>query len=84
LVVNDARAKPAGKYGLLAEAGQWSTNLGHPGHANAAVGEVFNRHVIPRMFATAARGVSTADEAIEQAAAEAATIFDKWRERGKI
>ena len=84
LVVDDARAKPAGKYGLLAEASQWSTNLGHPGHANAAVGEVFNRHVIARMFASAARGVSTAEEAVERAAAEAATIFDKWRERGKI
>ncbi len=84
LVANDTRAKPAGKYGLLVDAGQWSTNLGHPGFANAAVEEVLNRHVIPRMFASAARGVSTAEEAVERAAAEAATFFDKWRERGKI
>ncbi len=84
LVANDERAKPADKYRLLERAGEWSTNLGHPGHANAAVEEVLNRHVIPRMFASAARGVSTAEEAVAEAGAEAATIFDKWRERGKI
>ena len=84
LVANDERAKPVDKYGLLAKAGEWSTNLGHPGYANAAVEEVLNRHVIPRMFASAARGVSTAEEAVAQADAEAAAIFDKWRERGKI
>jgi multiple sugar transport system substrate-binding protein len=84
LVANDERAKPADKYGLLAKASEWSTNLGHPGYANAAVEEVLNRHVIPRMFASAARGMSTVEEAVAQADAEAATIFDKWRERGKI
>lgn len=84
LVASDPRSIPAGKYGVLAQANEWSTNLGYPGHANAAVEEVLNRHVIPRMFATAARGVTSAEEAVEQAAAEAAPIFDKWRERGKI
>jgi multiple sugar transport system substrate-binding protein len=84
LVANDERAKPTDKYGLLAKASEWSTNLGHPGYANAAIEEVLNRHVIPRMFASAARGVTTAEEAVAQADAEAATIFDKWRERGKI
>jgi multiple sugar transport system substrate-binding protein len=84
LVASDARARPAGKYGLLEQASRWSTNLGHPGHANAAVAEVLNRHVIPRMFATAARGQRTAEEAVDAAAAEAAPIFEKWRDRGKI
>ena len=84
LVTSDTRAQPPGKYGLLAQASEWSTNLGHPGYANGAVEEVFNRHLIPRMFATAARGMKTAEEAVNLAAAEAAPIFDKWRERGKI
>ncbi|HEV3364454.1 MAG TPA: carbohydrate ABC transporter substrate-binding protein [Acidimicrobiia bacterium] len=84
LVANDKRADPSGKYGFLAEATSWSTNLGHPGHANAAMEDVLNRHLIPRMFAMAVRGEKTAEEAVELAAAEAEPIFDKWRERGKI
>jgi multiple sugar transport system substrate-binding protein len=84
LVEGDARARPPGKYALLARALGWSTNLGHPGHANAAVEEVLNLHLIPDMFAAAARGRLTAEEAVEAAEAQARPIFDKWRERGKI
>ena len=36
------------------------------------------------MFAAAARGEMTAEEAVEAAEAQIKPIFDKWRERGKI
>jgi multiple sugar transport system substrate-binding protein len=74
----------AGKYGLLADAPTWSTNLGHPGDTNAAVAEVFHQGILVRMMAAAARGELSAAEAVKRAAAEAAPIFDKWRKLGKI
>jgi multiple sugar transport system substrate-binding protein len=84
LVSKDEKAKPPGKYALLREAGSWSTNLGHPGHANAAMDEVFNTFIVPRMFAAAARGEMSAAEAVAAAEAKIKPIFEKWREQGKI
>jgi multiple sugar transport system substrate-binding protein len=84
LVTEDRRAQPPGKYALLTDAAGWSTNLGHPGHTNAAVEEVLNRHLIPKMFSAAARGQVSPAEAVAAAEAEMRPIFDKWRERGKI
>ena len=84
LLVNEARVEPPGKYAVLKDADAWSTNLGHPGHANAAVGDVLDRHLIPKMFAAAARGEKTAEQAVADADAEIRPIFDQWRERGKI
>jgi multiple sugar transport system substrate-binding protein len=77
-------AQPAGKYGLFAQATQWSTNIGHPGSANAAIDEVFNQYLVPQMFSAAARGESTPEEAVRAAEAKIKPIFEKWRERGKI
>ena len=84
LLTRDDRARPVDKYALLAGAEQWSTNIGHPGHDNAATSEVFFAFLIPQMFAAAARGELTAEEAVKRAHAQAVPIFDKWRERGKI
>jgi multiple sugar transport system substrate-binding protein len=77
-------ALPAGKYATLATAAEWSTNLGHPGHDNAAVEEVFNLFLIPKMFAAAATGGMSAEEAVKAAEAEIAPIYQKWREQGKM
>jgi len=84
LVANDARAQPADKYALLADATRWSTNLGHPGHTNAAVDEVVNQYLIPEMFAAAARGEMTPEEAVRTAEARIKPIFERWRQQGKI
>ena len=84
LLASDATAQPPDKYGFLAEAGQWSTNLGHPGHTNAVTNDVYNQFLVPRMFAAAARGVMTPEEAVKAAEAQITPIFDKWREKGKI
>lgn len=81
---NDRAAKPPDKYALLADAARWSTNLGHPGHANAAIGEIHDQYLVPLMFAAAARGELSAEEAVARAEAQMKPIFEKWRERGKI
>jgi multiple sugar transport system substrate-binding protein len=84
LVANDPRAQPPGKYSLLADAADWTTNLGYPGHTNAAADEVIKRSIIAQMFAAAARGDMSAEEAVRTAEAKIKSIYDKWREQGKI
>jgi len=84
IVANDSTAKPSGKYGVLANAESWSTNIGHPGHSSAAAMEVFNEFTIPRMFAAAATGEVTAEEAVKGAEAAMKPIYDRWREQGKV
>ena len=84
LLAADPAARPTGKYALLAEASTWTANPGHPGYDNAAVSEVINEFIVAKMFASAARGELSAEEAVKRAHAQAQPIFDKWRERGKI
>ncbi|MGH9011290.1 MAG: ABC transporter substrate-binding protein [Acidimicrobiia bacterium] len=84
LVTKDAVAQPPGKYGLLADAVSWSTNIGSPGHFNAAIDEIQNLFLLSKMFSAAARGEKSPAEAVAAAEAEMRPIFEKWRERGKI
>jgi multiple sugar transport system substrate-binding protein len=84
LVARSPGVEPADKYALLAQSQDWSANLGHPGFTNAATDEVDNNYLIPKMFAAAARGDMTAEEAVKAAEAQMKPIFDSWRERGKI
>jgi len=84
VVVRDASANPPDKYALLADAAKWSTNIGHPGYANVAIEEVFDQSLVPKMFAAAARGEMSPEEAVKAAEAQMKPIFQKWRERGKI
>jgi len=77
-------ARPADKLALLEKAVDWSTNIGHPGPANTAEGEVFATFVIPNMFARAARGEVTPQQAVADAEAQIRPIFDNWRARGLI
>jgi multiple sugar transport system substrate-binding protein len=84
LVAKAPGVEPAGKYAVIAHAPEWSTNLGHPGYANAAVDEVFTQYLIPKMVANAARGQMTAEAAVAAAGAQVKAIYDRWREQGKI
>jgi multiple sugar transport system substrate-binding protein len=84
LVAEAPGVEPAGKYALMAQALDWTSNFGHPGFTNAAVDEVSNQFVIPNMFAAAARGEMTAEGAVAAADAEIKKIYDRWRERGKV
>lgn len=73
-----------GKLRVLKGAADWTTNIGHPGYANPAIGEVFNTFVIPNMVANVARGQDTPEAAVKLAAAQAHDIFVKWRKRGLV
>jgi multiple sugar transport system substrate-binding protein len=75
---------PATKLAVLADASSWSTNVGHPGPASGAIGEVFAAFIIPNMFAKAARGERSAKEAVAEAEAQITPIFDSWRRKGLI
>lgn len=77
-------AQPADKLAFLTEAESWSTNIGHPGPANTAAGEIFNTFVVSNMFARAARGEQTAAESVAEAEAECNRIFEKWRDEGLV
>jgi multiple sugar transport system substrate-binding protein len=84
LVAKDTTADPSDKYALLAGAPGWTTNIGHPGFTNAAIGEVWNRGLIPRMYARAATGELTPEEALDETDREMRSIFDAWKARGKV
>jgi ABC-type glycerol-3-phosphate transport system substrate-binding protein len=77
-------AKPENKLGVLKNAIEWSTNIGHPGPANTAIGEVFATFVIPNMFAKAARGELSPEQAVADAERQIKPVFDKWRQRGLV
>jgi ABC-type glycerol-3-phosphate transport system substrate-binding protein len=77
-------SEPPDKLAVLKDANSWTTNLGHPGPANAAVGEIFALPTLPNMMARAARGEQTPQESVAQAEQEIKEIFDKWRAEGLI
>ncbi|NJL93614.1 MAG: extracellular solute-binding protein [Anaerolineae bacterium] len=82
LAADPYESEPIDKLTPLASAEEWSTNVGHPGNANPAIGEVFETFIIPTMFAQAARGELRPEEAVSQAEDQIVSIFDKWREAG--
>jgi multiple sugar transport system substrate-binding protein len=82
LDVDPFGSRPATKLQLLKQAESWSTVIGHPGSANAAIGEVFGTFIIPNMFAKAARGELTPEEAVAEAEQLMIPIFDNWRAQG--
>src|SRR6266700_5398710 len=75
---------PADKLALLANARQWSTNVGHPGPANPAIGEIFNTNVLPTMMANAARGKMSPKDAVSAAHDQCKQTFAKWRKQGLV
>jgi multiple sugar transport system substrate-binding protein len=77
--------KPAGKYTILTTiAEKYTANVGHPGFSNAGVDEVFNKFLIPQMFAEVAQEKMTPAEAARAADREIKAIFAKWRRRKKL
>lgn len=75
-------SNPPNKLAVLKTANDWTVNLGWPGPANAAVGEIFALPTIPNMMARAARGDQSAAESVAQAETEIKEIFAKWRGEG--
>jgi ABC-type glycerol-3-phosphate transport system substrate-binding protein len=62
----------------------WVTNIGYPGYENPAIDETYNAGLIPAMFANAATGKMTPEEALTQADQEIRRIYRKWQDAGKI
>jgi ABC-type glycerol-3-phosphate transport system substrate-binding protein len=77
-------SQPANKLTVLKNSLDWSTNIGHPGPANPAIGQIFGEAILPVMFADAAQGNKTPQEAVADAEAQINAIFDEWRGRGLV
>ncbi|KVN76162.1 sugar ABC transporter substrate-binding protein [Burkholderia ubonensis] len=84
LIDDDAKAKPRDKYKVLGSLMVQATNVGYPGYANAAIDEIFNTWVLNTMFARAATGDATPEDAIRDAEAACKRIFAKWQARGLV
>ena len=82
---NQDKHKPLGQYNILTSiAEKNTTNVGYPGYANAAIGEIFNLGLVPQMFAQVAQGKMTPQEAARAADRQYKTIFKKWRDQGLV
>jgi len=81
LIMHDKKAKPADKYAVLADSLDWATNVGYPGYANAAIDEIYSTWVLNVMFAKAATGNMSPEDAVKEAEDKCKAIFEKWRER---
>ena len=77
-------SNPPSKLKPIGTALEWATNIGHPGPANPAEGEVFDTFVLPTMFANAATGRMSPKQALEEAHKQVKTIFEKWRSKGLV
>ncbi len=77
-------SQPPDKLGILKTAEQWTRNLGWPGPANAAIGEIFGLPTLPNMMAKAARKEMSAQQAVAEAETEINAIFENWRGEGLV
>jgi ABC-type glycerol-3-phosphate transport system substrate-binding protein len=77
-------ANPPDKLAVLKDALDWCTNIGHPGPASPAIGEVLYTFVIPNMYAKAARGELSPQQAVTDAEKQINSIFQNWRSRGLV
>jgi multiple sugar transport system substrate-binding protein len=77
-------SNPPTKLQVLKTALDWATNIGHPGPASPAIGQVFGESIIPVMFAEAAQGNKTPAEAVADAETQINAIFDDWRSQGLV
>lgn len=84
LISNDPKAEPHDKYAVLQDVLDWATNVGYPGYASAAIDETFNTWVINTMFAKAATGAETPENAMAQAETAMKAIWEKWKARGML
>jgi multiple sugar transport system substrate-binding protein len=81
LLSKDKKAQPPDKYKVLEDVLNWATNVGYPGYANAAIDEIYQKWIVNVMFAKAAQGVLSPEDAVKEAEAECKRIWQKWRER---
>ena len=78
-------AQPKGKYVILDEINRkYTKNVGYPGFSNAAIDEVFNKFLIPQMFAQVAQGKASPADAARDMHREVERIFRRWRNLKKV
>jgi ABC-type glycerol-3-phosphate transport system substrate-binding protein len=75
---------PPDKLKILADSLNWSANIGWPGVANPAEGEIFDTSVTADMFGKAATGQLTPRQAVDEASRRAKDIYAKWRRAGLV
>jgi len=77
--------KPKGKYTVLTTiAEKYTTNLGYPGFSNAAMDEIFNRYLVPQMFAQVAQGKLSPADAVTSYDKQFKAIRRKWVDQGLV
>jgi len=81
MLEHDSKGKPPDKYAVLADSLDWATNVGYPGYSNAAIDDIYSQWIVNNMFAKAAQGVMSPEDAVKEAEAKARDIFAKWKER---
>ncbi|HEX7788751.1 MAG TPA: extracellular solute-binding protein [Methylomirabilota bacterium] len=84
LISNDPKAHPPAKYKVLDDVLTWATNVGYPGYANAAIDEIYSTWVLNVMFAKAASGAASPEDALKEADAQCRRIFAKWKEKKMV
>jgi multiple sugar transport system substrate-binding protein len=84
LIAKDSKGQPPDKYRVLDDVLTWATNVGYPGYANAAIDEIFGTWVLNVMFAKAASGSASPEEALREADTACKRIFGKWKEKGLV
>lgn len=77
-------SNPVDKLSVLKGANDWSTNIGHPGPANAVMGSVFGEFVLPNMLARVARGEQTAQESVAEAETQVKAFYEQWASEGLV
>jgi multiple sugar transport system substrate-binding protein len=75
---------PPDKYAVLSDSLDWATNVGYPGHSTAAVDDAYSTWVLNTMFAQAATGALSPEDAVKEADRRCRLIWDKWKERRLI
>jgi multiple sugar transport system substrate-binding protein len=78
------KSNPSGKLQVLKDATDWSVNVGYPGPASPAIGEIFDTNLLPTMMAAAAKGQKTPKQAVADAETAIKAIFAKWRQKGLV
>ncbi|HXF55889.1 MAG TPA: extracellular solute-binding protein [Hyphomicrobiaceae bacterium] len=84
LISNDKKAVPPDKYAVLEDVLDWATNVGYPGYSTAAISDTWNTWLLNTMFAEAATGAETPEDALKKADAKMKAIWTKWKEKGLI
>jgi multiple sugar transport system substrate-binding protein len=84
LLAKDPKGSPPDKYAVLAGAFEWMTNLGAPGYASAATDDAYGTWILNAMFARAATGAVSPEDAVKEAETRYRRIWDRWKERGLI